>query len=391
MAADNGTESPLNSSQPACSLWGNYSWREEYLTPTNFVLLVAAVSAESLMIPFTVLLNALVIFLVWRKRYLRKQKPSVLLACLAATDLLVGAVVLPLVIAGHAFRFSRTPVCLLDTVALAGVNLACSASLYHLVVISGERYVAIKHSLRYETLVTANRLITAVATAWTIAVATTLIGLIIIVLMNRAEFAESIYYAIIYLSIPGSLAEICFCQVSIFLETRRHRRHIRAQQVSGAATMDILKQDKAVRTTAMIVGTLLLSYAPIIVCSVVTLAVRPPIDVEFGAIFATEVFIYANSLVNPIIYCMRTQDFKRALGELCGRENSAQVNPQAAGNPDFSAIRRRISEAPRPSLGNGKKRVAWSDRTPTRCSRSHSLELSRHLANERRNLRKNSV
>ena len=390
MAADNGTESPLNSSQPTCSLVGDYGWREEYLTPTNFALLVAAVSAESLMIPSTVLLNALVIFLVWRKRYLRKQKPCVLLACLAATDLLVGAVVLPLVVAGHAFRFSRTPDCFLDTVALAGMNLACVASLYHLVVISGERYVAIKHSLRYEILVTTNRLIAAVAAAWSIPVATTLIALMNIALINHAVLAEMLLLVMIFLGIPGCLVAVCFCQVSVFLETRRHRRHIRAQQVSGAATMDILKQDKAARTTTMIVGALLLCCAPTIVCTVVTITARPPKNVEFGAYFITDVFLYANSLVNPIIYCMRTQDFKRALRELFGLGNPAQVNPYAAGIPS-SGIRRRSSETPRPSPGNGKERVAWSDRAPTRSSRCHSLDLSRDLANELRNLRKNSV
>ena len=294
MAVDHGTESSLNSSQPACSLQENFSWREEFLTPPNLVLLIAAVSAESLMIPFTVLLNALVIFLFWRKWYLRKQKPCVLLACLAATDLLVGAVVLPFVVAGHASRFSRTPVCLLDTVAVAGINLACGASLYHLVAISSERYIAIKHSLRYEILVTESRLITAVATAWTIPVATTLIGLMDIVLTNHSVHAKTIYYAIISVGIPGSFAAICFCQVAVFLESRRHRRHIRAHQVSEAATMDILKQVKAARTTALIVGALLLSYAPTIVCSVVTLAARPPMDVEFVAFSITDVFIYGN-------------------------------------------------------------------------------------------------
>ena len=392
MAVDNGTGSPINKSQSACFLLGNYTWREEYLTPTNFALLVAAVSAESLMIPITVLLNALVIFLVWRKRYLRKQKPCVLLACLAATDLLVGAVLLPFVVAGHALRFSRAPVCLMDRLAATGINFGCSASLYHLVVISSERYVAIKHSLRYETLVTTNRLIMAVATAWTIPVTTTLImALTNVVLTNHDVLAEALYLAIISLSIPGSIVAICFCQVAVFFESRRHRAHIRAHQVSGAATMDILKQDKAARTTTMIVGALLLSYAPTVLSDVMVLTANFPKDTELGVFFITDVFLYANSLVNPIIYCMRTQDFKRALRELFGLENPAQVNRQAAGNPDSSGIRRRISEAPRPSLGNGKKRVAWSDRTPTRCSRSHSLDLSRDLANERRNHRKNSV
>ena len=165
---------------------------------------------------------------------------------------------------------------------MASIKLGCSASLYHLVVISSERYVAIKHSLRYETLVTTNRLITAVATAWTIPVTTTLImALINVVLTNHDVLAEALYLAIVFLCIPGSIVAIGFCQVAVFLESRRH---------------------------------------------------------------------------HPL-----------------------------------GGIRRRISEAPRPSPA-GKQEIAPSDRAPvTRISRSHSLDLSRDLANELRIHRKNCV
>ena len=136
--AANGTES--NSSEPACFLLGTFSWREEYLTPTNFILFIAAASTESVLIPFTVFFNVLVIFLVWRKRYLRKQKPCVLLACLAATDLLMGAVVLPLVVVSHIMRLVRAElICLQERIAVESIQIACAASLLHLAIISGGR------------------------------------------------------------------------------------------------------------------------------------------------------------------------------------------------------------------------------------------------------------
>ena len=382
MAADAGTD-PLNSSQPACALLEGYSWRDEYLTPTNFILLIVAVSAESVLIPFTVLFNAMVIFLVWRKRYLRKQKPCVLLACLAATDLLVGAVVLPLVITGHAFRFSRTPSCLVDTAMTASVYIFCGASLFHLVVISGERYVAIKYSLRYETLVTTRRLTIAVTTAWAVPVAPTLGSLIIDnVMKDNTAVAEVLFHALTILVIPGCLIAICFCQVVVFLESRRHRRHILSHQVSEAAAREILKKDKAARTTTLVVGALFLCYAPIAIWSAVTAAVGPPMDVTLGIIFVTDVFSCANSLVNPIIYCTKTQDFRRALKERFGRE-APQVNAQAAGNP---------SRVVRPPHSGAMQQIAPSDKAPVRSSRSQSLDLSRDLvANELRKRRKNTL
>ena len=380
-------ESSLNSSQSStCSLLGNYRWREEYLTPTNFILIIVVVSVEAIMIPFTVLLNALVIFLVWRKRYLRKQKPCVLLACLAATDLLVGAAILPADITGHAFRLSGVPVCFVDTVTLMMMYFACGTSMYHLVIISGERYVAIKHALRYETLVTTRRLTAAVVTAWAISVASISSGLVI-GLKTHAAVAETIFYALSILGIPGCWTAICFFQVAVFLETRRHRRHIRAHQVSGAAARETLKKDKAARSTAMVVGALLMCYAPTTVSDVVMLTTSLPVDAAYVAFFFAAMSVCTNSLVSPIIYCMRTEEFKRALRELFGRD-APQVNFQATDNPPRVIRRRTSPEAPRPSSGE-KQQIAPPELAPVRRFRSHSLDLS--LPSEPRNCRKNSV
>ena len=255
-------------------------------------------------------------------------------------------------------------------------------------IISGERYVAIKYSLRYETLVATRRLTAAVATAWAIAFASNLIPLTTMVLTNDIELAEAIYSELILVGIPLTFAAICYCQVVVFLESRRHRQHILAHQVSEAAAREILKKDKAARTMSTVVGTLLLCYAPVVLWHAVMSTVNVPLEAAFGAFYIVDVFTCANSLVNPIIYCMRTQDFKRALRELFGRE-APQVNAQAADIPS-RAIRRRISEAPRPSSG-GKQQISPSGRAPARRSRAYSLDLSGELINERRNRRTNSV
>ena len=385
--AANGTESSPNSSQLACPLLGNFTWREEYLTQTNVIHVILVALADSVMIPFTVLSNALVIFLVWRKRYLRKQKPCVLLACLAATDLLVGAVVLPLFVAGNALRLSGAPVCIVDIATLTCMYVCCGASLCHLVVISGERYVAIKLSLRYEALVTASRLTTAVATAWAFPVTITLV--LFIALVNHAVVvAEAIFYMITFVVVPGSFAAICFCQVALFLEARRHRRHMLSHQPSEAAVREIMKKDKAARTTAMVVGAFLLSYAPIIPYSLITSVARFTMESKIGALYVIDMIACVNSLVNPIIYCARTQDFKRALRELfgCGDHHA---NAQAAGSPS-RVVRRRVSEAPRPP-SEGNQQIAPWDQAPARISRSHSFDLLRDFPKERRNRRKNSL
>ena len=99
--------------------------------------------------PFTILLNVLVMIAVKTKQQLR-TKSGIALACLATTDFTVGLVVQPLNIATFilVLQGDETPnlLChLIEVTVTVSVTYAL-ASLYHLFVMSGERYLAIKHS-----------------------------------------------------------------------------------------------------------------------------------------------------------------------------------------------------------------------------------------------------
>ena len=189
---------------------------------------------------------------------------------------------------------------------------------------------------------------------------------------------DMIYFVIIFVGIPGSLIAICFCQVVVFLESRRHRRHIRAQKVSEAAARELFKQDKAARTTTMIVGALLLCYAPTILSDAVAVTVDLPMEATFGAVYITEVFICANSLV---IYCMRTKDFQRELSENFSASTPRKLTPKRLAHPQ--EWHRLVLPPP----DSGK-----SPGLSQRLSVTRALDsTSRDLPNERRNRRKNSV
>lgn len=82
---------------------------------------------------------------------------NILLASLAGTDFLVGIAAQPLFIsriifslAGGSFSVYRI---LFKITQITTAALICLASLFHLVLISIERFVAMKYSLQYETMV----------------------------------------------------------------------------------------------------------------------------------------------------------------------------------------------------------------------------------------------
>ena len=126
-----------------------------------------------LAIPFTTVLNAMVIAAVKTKSRMRANKSNILLACLATTDLMVGVVVQPLFTALlitiiHGVQTSGS--CTMEVATQLVSNLVCVASLIHLVLISGERFLAIKCTYEYNAgLVTETRLLIASGLGWLLA------------------------------------------------------------------------------------------------------------------------------------------------------------------------------------------------------------------------------
>ena len=119
------------------------------------------ITVNAISCPVVILLNILVIVAVKTNRQLR-TKSNVSLACLATTDLVVGFVVQPLQIVHYRFLLSSGTGIICSTLAkitMVFTTRCVIASLDHFVVLSAERYIAIKHSFAYEKLVTEVRII----------------------------------------------------------------------------------------------------------------------------------------------------------------------------------------------------------------------------------------
>ena len=121
-----------------------------------------------LKIALTVLLNTLVIIAVKTKPRLQTMH-HLILASMAGTDLAVGIVAQPASIAreiSHQTGGSLLMYCNLSTLTMITTTLLSLTSLFHLALISVERLIAMKYSLRYNGIVTKRRLTAAVALCW---------------------------------------------------------------------------------------------------------------------------------------------------------------------------------------------------------------------------------
>ena len=126
-----------------------------------------------------------------------------------------------------------------------------------------------------------------------------------------------VFFSIINTVIGLSVAVIVFCHLSVFLETRRHEQQVAAQQITGEARKQFEKDKKAFKLTSTIVRVLLLCYSPLMFSRTVLLNfLEPSLNTFYIIDFFALTVVFLNSLLNPVIYCIRIRQFRVARIEL---------------------------------------------------------------------------
>ena len=186
----------------------------------------------------------------------------------------------------------------------------CLASLLLLALLSIERFLAMKYSLRYQEIITTFRVATAVISCWVVA----LLPPVFIYSASLAAQGLSIAVSIVFVS----LTVILYCHISVYSVTRRHFRHIKSQQVSQDTAKKFLEDKKTAITTTIIVRFAVSSFVPSLVYRFV-----PPLPLHnyLGSLFISFKplllsCVVINSLCNPIIYCWRSSALRKAMLEL---------------------------------------------------------------------------
>ena len=274
---------------------------------------MTAIILNVLSFPVTILMNVLVIMAVKTRRRLQ-SKYNILLACLAGTDLLVGAASQPTLIAGEIYVINGLPLieyCRYYEETRLIYFIPLFASLFHLTLISIERFVAIKYTFRYVTIVTEFRLKIAVVSCWVIACCPAILERLfrefeIIIMVATISF---VYF---------NISLIVFCHLSVYFVTRRHEKQIKCEQVSPQAAADFAKEKKAVKTTRVIAMALLVCFLPVITCYIFSLVFFKSSGYSVIVLSHPVLlsFFSLNSLCNPIIYCFRNKTFRMTCKEL---------------------------------------------------------------------------
>ena len=305
-----------------CPFVYNSAWQESYLTSDTYKNLVAITSIISIATLPIIVLNAVIIFAVATKRQLRSNS-NILLACLASTDLITGLVVQPLFIAVNIDRIhGEGPFRAMEKVSYVTLMGVCSASLFHLVLVCVDRYIATKYALRYQEIVTTKRITVCVLLSWGLTVLITASLLVFAVIDSQIEtrfyfVCMKVNDAIICLITSVCIVFIVYAYRYIYSETRRQQKRLETEQLSHEEAKRLKKANKTAYTLAFILAALVLTYLPAIIIAVVAVYIVDITLSVMNILFSWSLTIISlNSLFNPIIYCWRIKKLRHAFLEI---------------------------------------------------------------------------
>jgi len=259
--------------------------------------------------PPTIILNLLILVGVYKTPSL--HSPSNILLCgLALTDLGAGAIAMPSLAVESISYVLNSPAltCGIKLVTFSIVTPFSGISLVTLTLVSFDRLLALHLHLRYNQLVTNQRIIYCLVAVW-------IIGFFI---------ASSTFWYVALLEWTTVLIFVSCLVISSFNNLviikilHRHRVAIEHQQQqvnvnAPESETSFAKDRKTSRTMRWIYVLFLVCYIPFLAVRILRNFKGKNTKVLFASFEVTFSLMYLNSLLNPILYCIKMQSVRKGM------------------------------------------------------------------------------
>uniref|UniRef100_A0A8C8RYJ4 Histamine H2 receptor n=1 Tax=Pelusios castaneus TaxID=367368 RepID=A0A8C8RYJ4_9SAUR len=298
----------------------------------------------TVLIVVTIVGNVVVCLAVYFNRRLRSLT-NCFIVSLAATDLLLGILVLPFSAVyelTHEWHFGA----ILCNIYSSLDVMLCTASILNLFMISLDRYYAITAPLRYTQLVTPLRVAVAMAVIWVVSLMVSFLPIHLAWNTNgtsvqntspneklRCELAVNPQYVLVdsVLTFYLPLVVMCVTYYRIFRIAREQAKRINhgpcCQAISPA--LPTLKEHKATVTLAAVLGAFIICWFPYFTMFTYRGVVGKSSVDKISESIALWLG-YANSALNPILYAALNRDFRTAYQRLL---HCRRVGPLSRSTP----------------------------------------------------------
>ena len=254
------------------------------------------------------MLNIVAIYAIRKTLSLPKNFKTLLLS-LAVSDLGVGLLAQPMnVVYIMDFQQNNANNDTNNVIYLAflvPVNLFIFASLFSVTALCADRFLAIHLHLRYQELVTYQRVAAVVASIW---VSSALISLI------RLFIPKNIMCVSFVIIMSACIVTATSLSVKLYLTLRRHINKFQVQQVAQNDQVERVRRKKKSAVALLYVYLVfIVCYLPSICRLFITAAIpEPRIDVKHLS-FYTLTLMFLNSTLNPLIYCWKMKRIQHTI------------------------------------------------------------------------------
>lgn len=242
--------------------------------------------------------NSLTLSAILRTPSLRS--PSNIFMCsLAISDLLVGIIVQPVYIAYELKQEPPLTFAINMLFSFTGVVSLCTMT-----AISVDRFMALQFHLRYQCLMTEKRAMYTSLSLWLFGILSSFVTL----------WNKTIMFAFLAVGIAICIFISTFSYTRIYLIVRQHQFQIRAQQQALQLPMNLVRTKRSAISTFIYYICMILCYTPMFSFMSVV-AIRP----SLSGLMVWKVgntFVFINSSINPILFCWRVRELRRAVLKL---------------------------------------------------------------------------
>ena len=235
---------------------------------------------------------------IFRKRQLRKR-PHFLLISLAAADLLVGLLSIPLYVTVQYYLYEGQ---LLLAIGEWMDMFTGLTSIFTLAVISLERMYAIGWPFRHRTL-SPQTYAFAIGIPWILA----LIAASTEIVLEHVFIQPVVFISLLFVYLSTPVVVTCS---AYFVLWRKENSRIRLRQVQEARDLKLTK------TISLITGSFLVTWLPMQILFLVFNLCISCQDVSPATVYIIKLFQYANSVINIAIYPARIVEYRTALVEV---------------------------------------------------------------------------